>query len=77
MSARILLNAFSLSRPALWRLGLRRNEVSPPLIYTDLMNRPGVGMRRSYRTPGLGGVVPSALRWAGMRCPVGTRGGGG
>ena len=34
------------------------------------------GMRRSYRTPGLGGVVPRALLWAGIRCPVGTRVGG-
>ena len=33
-------------------------------------------MRRSYRTPGLGGVVPRALLWAGIRCPVGTQGGG-
>ena len=34
------------------------------------------GMRRSYRTPGSGGVVPRALLWAGIRCPVGTQVGG-
>jgi hypothetical protein len=33
-------------------------------------------MRRSYRTPGLGGVVPRALLWAGIRCPDGTLVGG-
>lgn len=31
---------------------LGRNDVSPVMIYTDVMNRPGVGMRRSYRTLG-------------------------
>ena len=62
--------------PALWRLALGRNGVSDVMIYTDVMNRPGVGMRRSYRTLGLDGVVPRALLWAGMRCPVGTWSGG-
>ncbi len=56
---------------------LGHNDVSTTMICTQVMNRPGVGMRRSYRTPGSGGVVPRALLWAGMRCPVGTRVGGG
>ena len=35
------------------------------------------GERRSFRTWGwVRGVVPRALLWAGIRCPVGTRGGG-
>jgi hypothetical protein len=38
--------------PALWRLGLGGNDVSDVMIYTDVMNRPGVGIRCSYRTLG-------------------------
>ena len=47
--------------PALWRLGLGRNDVSTAMMCTHVMNRSGVGMGRSYRTMGLGGVVPGAL----------------
>ena len=47
--------------PALWRLGLGRNDVSTAMMCTHVMNRSGVGMGRSYRTMGLGVVVPGAL----------------
>ena len=33
-----------------------QNDVSSGMIYRHVMNRSGVEMRRSYRTPGLGGV---------------------